>query len=1038
MTDHSRPPRVVSIPPGVPFLPTLVDTLLDGRLVPTFRYDGDPLALADVSIFVPTRRAARELRAAFVSRMGGRSAILPMIRPLGEFDEDAVLLGPAERVVDLAPPMTPVDRLLLLAPLVRSWRSRLPRHVESLFGEPLILPASVADSLWLARDLGQLMDEIETGGRDWTGLSELVDGELAGWWQVTLEFLRILTEHWPAILAERGRSDPAAHRNALIDAETTRLAEHPPRGPVIAAGSTGSIPATARLLAAVSRLEQGAVVLPGLDITLEAETWEAIGQSIDRPAICGHPQFGLRRLVSTIGIERSEVTELVQPPQALRARNRLLSEALRPADTTDRWADLRSEIAGQVAAGAVDGMSLIEAATPREEALAIAIALREALVEPGKSVALVTVDRELARRVSSELLRFGIQADDSAGSALASSVPYGLLRLLVETVFRPGDPLAIVALLKHPLLRAGLSEDGARLAAETIELVALRGGVGRPDIAELSTAFDRRLVDHDEEGIRKPFWLPRLTVRRLDAARRLLAGIDSGLADLLTLRGQEVELATILRATVAAAERLAFDPESGVEGLYGGDAGEALAAFLSSILASVEPLHFASSEWPDVLVPLVSGTATKPPAGADPRVAILGTLEARLQSFDLLVLGGLNEGSWPARAEADRFMSRIMKSGVGLDPPERRIGQAAHDFMMACGTERLVLTRSERSGDAPAVASRWLQRLLACAGVEGTKAMRLRGGRFVQWARSIDNLPRVALAERPAPTPPVEARPRTFSVTEVETLRRDPYAVYARRVLRLRALEPLLRDPAAAERGTLFHDILDRFTRDAVDPFSPDAEAELTRIGRLLFDKAALPPDVDAVWRPRFKDMVPAVIDWERGRGSDLDRKPEIKARSTEVADTGVWLSGRADRIDLRPGGMADIIDYKTGSSPSVRQAHTLLSPQLALEAALLLRGAFGEVGSPEPADLLYVRLRPDGSVVEDSILDIRGSLRTAADLAEDAWARLAALARHYDIPANGYLSRALPFREGDTDGEYDHLARVQEWATGEEAEGEA
>ena len=372
-------PRVYSIPPGVRFLPTLVDTFLAGDLVPGFVFDGDPLRLADATIYVPTRRAARELRAIFASRMGG-SAILPVIRPLGDFDEDAVLFeGSSAAELELAPPIPPMERLLALAPLVQAWKRRLPSHVAAMFEEDIVVPASFADSIWLARDLAALMDEIETEGVEWAGLASLVGRDLAAWWQVTLEFLSIVTDAWPKMLEELDRSNPAAHRGAMIRAEADRMRRNPPSGPVIAAGSTGSIPATARLLASIARLPQGAVILPGLDRTLDAEAWKVIGESSQPSSAFGHPQYGLKKLLATIGLLRDDVVELGAPPPALAGRNVVVSEALRPAETTERWLETRNVVERALSSGALSGVALIEAANEREEAIAVAVALREAI-----------------------------------------------------------------------------------------------------------------------------------------------------------------------------------------------------------------------------------------------------------------------------------------------------------------------------------------------------------------------------------------------------------------------------------------------------------------------------------------------------------------------------------------------------------------------------------------------------------------------------------------------------------------------------------
>jgi len=648
----------------------------------------------------------------------------------------------------------------------------------------------------------------------------------------------------------------------------------------------------------------------------------------------------------------------------------------------------------------------------------------------------VTPDRDLARRVATELRRFGAVADDSGGSLLSRSSPALLLSLLVEAVFRIGEPVPIVGLLKHPLLRLGMRREKVQSAAETIELVALRGGTGRPDLADLSALFEERLTAM-RTASRPPYWKARISEAALAEARDVLTGLQRAIAPLVGLRVEpSLQIGRAARASVEALEALAREETGAVAELYRGDPGQAFADFLRNLISAQSALDFEAREWPDILAALMATEVVKPPAGADPRIAIWGPLEARLQSVATLGLGGLNEGSWPRIPASDRFMSRLMKGELALDPPERRIGLAAHDFMMAMGAPEVILTRAARSGDAPAIASRWLQRLLTCAG-EAAGDMRSRGQVLINWARALDAAPKVDFAPRPKPVPPLEARPTRFSVTEIEALRRDPYAVYARRILHLLPLDPLIRDPGTAERGTLFHEILQRFTQSGIDPVSEEALSALTTTGRQAFDELALPADVEAVWWPRFVRTAHHFIGWERGRADGiLSRHAEARAAPWPVGGAGKTLSGYADRIDIRANGKADILDYKTGSSPSKAQAHSLLSPQLALEAALLERGAFAPIAA-EAGGLAYVRLRANGEVKEESILAHNRQERTAGELASDAWARLEKLLAFYDDPASGYLSRALPFREGDTSGDYDHLARVLEWsAGGDEAEG--
>lgn len=1031
--------RAFSIPPGAPFLPTLADALLAGRLVPGFRFDGDPLALADVTIYVPTRRAARALRGAFVDSLGGRSAILPVIRPLGEFDEDeAAFEAEASAAIDLAPPISAIERLLLLAPLVRAWKRNLPAHVAAMFDEEIVVPASAADAIWLARDLARLMDEIETEDSDWTRLADLVTGNLAGWWQVTLSFLGIVTDAWPNFLAERHRSNPAAHRNALIRLEAARLKRNPPAGPVIAAGSTGSIPATAELLAVVASLPNGAVVLPGLDRMLDEASFAAIAAPGARPALLGHPQYGLAKLIGKIVVLRADIDEVVAAETPLAIRAALVGEALRPAETTELWAETRARFDAADIAEAFAEVTLVEAASERDEAVAIAVALKTAVEQPGQRAALVTGDRALARRVSAELLRFGVVADDSGGTPLANTPAASLLRLALQAAFRPGDPVGLLSLLKHPLLGLGLERASVRHAAELIELVALRGGTGRPDVVSLPQLFEARLAGLSSDK-RQPFWFSRLTVSGIEGARDLLTRLTDALAPLTAYRGQDdADLAELTRTSIAALESLGRAADGNLSELYASDAGEKLAELLRGLVAASASFTFAGQEWPDVMDALIAPETVKPGQGTDRNIAIWGALEARLQSVDTLVIGGLNEGVWPRKPESDRFMSRLMKTGIDLEPPERRIGLAAHDFQMAMGARKVVLARSARSGDAPAVPSRWLQRILTFVGKDHAAVLRRRGDELLAWARTLDAGEKENFAPRPQPKPPLDIRPQHFSVTEIETLRRDPYAVYAKRILALMPLDPVIRDPGAAERGTLFHAILHLFSARVADPRAPEALEGLIAAGRACFAEAALPADVEAVWWPRFEKLASSIIEWERGRAAAVARRhAEERAEKIVVGQSGVTLSGYADRVDLLAGGMADILDYKTGSSPSKAQAHTLLAPQLALEGALLRRGAFKGLGAREPSQLAFVRLKPNGEVFEESILEYNRKPRTATDLAEEAWARLEKLLIHYADPAAGYLSRALPFREGETDGDYDHLARVLEWSAGGDTDDE-
>jgi ATP-dependent helicase/nuclease subunit B len=495
----SPKPRVFTIPPGCAFLPTLVDSLLSGAILPD--YPADPSAIADLTIYLPTQRAARALAALLADRGGARAQLLPRIVPLGEADEaefeltaDAAFAGADV----LAPPIAPLERRLILTSLVQHWSATIDRARLKLAPDvPFLVPSSPADAVGLAGDLEALMDSFTTEGIDWSKLHAAVDADFSEYFKITTEFVRIAAENWPAIVAERQASDPIRRRTALIEAEAARLLRDRPAAPVIAAGSTGSVPATARLLAAIAHLENGAVVLPGLDTDLDGASWTTIGDHAEgSDPVHGHPQAMLRRLLETyLRIAREDVRVLGTPTPEASARQRLLSEALRPADTTHLWSAMPTEEREALARHGAQGLALVEAADEREEALAIAVALRETLENPDHTAAFITPDRALAGRVAAELARWGIHVEDSAGVSLAETACGLLARLAADAAALDFQAARLLALLAHPLVTLGWRRAQVERAAAVLEIGVLRGPAPAQGLDGLREALAARRND---------------------------------------------------------------------------------------------------------------------------------------------------------------------------------------------------------------------------------------------------------------------------------------------------------------------------------------------------------------------------------------------------------------------------------------------------------------------------------------------------------------------------------------------------------------
>ena len=1021
------PARVFTIPATAPFLPTLIRALKDGRLIEGFPAADNPLALAGATLFLPTQRAGQLARAAFLDVPGTQAAVLPHIVPLGEIDQDELIFAGAvsgEGALDVAQELGGLERRMVLTRLVQQWIAS--PGLKTGTGKPLVANTP-ASALALADALARLIDDMTTRQVPWDRLDTLVPPEFDEYWQKTLDFLRIARTAWPAILDERDKIEPAARRDLLIEAERQRLAASD--GPVIAAGSTGSMPATAKLLDTIAKLPHGVVVLPGLDTELDKPTWERIGGDDDDDAGAhGHPQFAMHALLKRMEIAREDVIPLGETS----ARTRLLSEALRPAAATEHWS------ARIGAAARCDGIAMIEAANAEEEALAVAVALREA-VEKGETAALVTPDRALARRVGAALARWHIAADDSGGDALPDTEAGVFARLAAKAALDGLPPVALLALVKHARFRLGAPAGAHGRAITTLERAVLRGPRPRAGAEGLAGALTRFREELAKSRRGEPTDLhrgdPRTNIvdAEIAAAQDFVTALAVALRPLEDIKGRQsfVALAKLHRDVLAALS----DDGTGAKAAFTGQDGEALAGIFEDIAEQrpSDDLAIGIGDYADLFETAIAPEICRRTGAPGERVRILGPLEARLVTVDRVVLGGLVEGVWPPAARSDPWLSRPMRHDLGLDLPERRIGLSAHDFAQLAAMGDVILTRAAKIGGAPTVASRFVQRLAAVAS-ENWKDVLSRGEKYTAWARALDRAETVKPVARPRPRPPLDARPKRLSVTEIEHWLRDPYTIYAKHVLKLRPLDAVDTPPGARDRGTVIHGAIGEFTENYARALPVDPLAALLALGEKHFAPLQDFPEARAFWWPRFVRIARWFVAWETQRRANAttihaERTGEL---SIQVGKWAFKLTTRADRIEQRNDGSFAILDYKTGSTPTEPQVRTGLSPQLTLEGAILRQGGFKDVAPGSLGEFAYVSVRGRDPAGEEKQIEFKEG--TPDSHADHALARLRSIVERFADPKTPYRSLVSPMwkmRYGD----YDHLARVAEWSAGGEDE---
>lgn len=985
MGDRTRP-ALFNIPAHRAFS----DALVAGILA---QHGGDPMALARGMVLLPSNRAARSVSDAFVRRSGG-GLLLPRLVTLGDPDLGEQIggaLDPLGEGEGVPPAIPPMRRQMILA-----------RLVQDASGHPI----DAGQALKLGQALAAVLDQMQVEQVPVTALADIaLSDELSSHWQASLDLFSILIKRWPGELERLGFIDLADRRNRLLDRITRRWAQEPPEGFVIAAGVSTTAPAIAGLLRRISVMPRGSVVFAGLDQDMDGEAWDAIGP-FDPDPVTGrappahetHPQYALKRLLDRMSASRDDVAlwrwGSEHDARAVRSRN--ISNAMLPPRLTSRWRELKT------AERSLAGVETLEVATPGEEAQAIAIALREAVETEGRTAALVTPDRQLAIRVSAHLKRWGIDADDSAGQPLSRLPPGTLLIAMAEAIAERFAPVALLTLLKHPLVMRG--ED--RLAwldqMRGLDLL-LRGPRPQAGLHGIDLLLAEREGEDRQRALRNEVreWWP--------VARALLEPLE----DVFTGgTGLAAQLA-VIREQASALSR---------ESVWAGHQGHAAADLFAQMeeAASEGPRHADIRSLPALLDHVLGGLSVRPPQGGHPRIAILGLIEARLAQADLMILGSLNEGTWPGLPAPDPWLAPRIRRELGLPGLETRIGLAAHDFASGLGAPNVLITRSRRSAGGPVVASRFWLRLKAMAGPQWRSA-----DRYAAHARSLDRPAGHMPADRPAPRPPVSVRPGVIPVTDVDRLKADPYAFYARRILRLSRLDPVDADAGPAWRGTAVHEILQQWAEaGGRDP------ADLESRARAMFQRTDIHPLLTALWQPRLIEAVrwiaaEAVNDRVAGR-TILAVEKEGRA---EIA--GVVLTGKADRIDRMPDGTLGIVDYKTGKPPSARQVKAGFALQLGLLGLIAEHDGFPDVQGRNVAGAFeYWSLAKKGDAFgyRESPVDPLGKRDkiVTADFTSHVHAQFKQVAADYLLGSSPFEAQVNP--EVANYGDYDQLMRLEEW----------
>ncbi|MBA84146.1 double-strand break repair protein AddB [Thalassobius sp. S69A] len=963
MFEPSDKPRIYGVPLGVDFPKELARGVQDRMRL---RQQSD---LARVQLVLNTRRMQRRVRELFDT---GPATLLPRLQMVTD-------ISLAAAFADIPPAVSSLRRRLEITQLVSILLER----------EPDLAPRS---SLFdLADSLAALLEEMHGEGVSPDAIQNLDVADESGHWKRSLSFLSIVQHYFDDV---HEAPDKESQQRLVIQALTQLWNDIPPQNPIVIAGSTGSRGTTMTLMKAIAKLPQGAIVLPGFDFDMPLSAWEDLKDPLTSE---DHPQFRFRKLMDAVGIAPQDVQPWTDAVPSCPERTKLISLALRPAPVTDRWLSEGPHLPALPAA--MQNVTLVEATSQRDEALAIAMRLRQAC-EDGVTAALITPDRMLTRQVSAALSRWKITPDDSAGTPLQLSPPGRFLRHVSALFHQKLTAESLLTLLFHPLTHSGGGRGPHLRLSRELELFIRRKGIPFPDADNLQAFAASRKEAQDWVA-----WIIRCFVDQQRETRSL--------SDWLT---DHLALAEMI-ANGAAAEQTSE--------LWKEDAGRAALSAITDLKQEAEAGgDLAARDYADLFGAILARQEVRNPDAPHPNVLIWGTLEARVQGADLLILAGLNEGSWPESPSPDPWLNRQMRLKSGLLLPERRIGLSAHDFQQAVAAPEVWLTRAIRSDDAQTVPSRWLNRMTNLlqglpdqdgpAALENAKA---RGNEWLALAQKMEEPGFTPPAPRPSPMPPMTARPRELSVTDVSKLIRDPYHIYAKRVLRLRPLDPLMKVPDALLRGTVVHSVFEVFLKQVRQDSGALSAEKLNQIAADVLAQTVPWPEIRSLWSARVARVADWFVEHEKSRQQETHpAQLEISGKAS-IPQLGFTLSAKADRIDLDALGRAYLYDYKTSNPPMPAQQKAF-DKQLLLEAAMVERGGFDPLGPQKVARATYIGLGATPKEVDAPLGD---------EPPEVVWAKFEQLISAYLEPDSGFTARRAMFKDQDI-SDYDPLSRFGEW----------
>jgi len=939
--------NLFSIAPVHPFNHTLAEFILGQGF--------SEQEIANSIVLLPTRRACRDFLKAFAQTNTKQAFFCPQVLSLGDSNEDEIYFATSDIVKQDI--VSNLQLQFILTRLVQQKNN-----------------SNLSEAFYLAQDLAHLISQTETALLSFDDLKNIKAANYAEHWGQILDFLKIVTHFLPEILKETGKITPALARAENI-LNATKFYSHKAQlgTKIIIAGSTGSLPPTRKLIKTLAEFENTYIILPGLDFNLSEADFNDVTPT--------HPQFGMKDLLDDLKAKPWQVKEITPSKNSLTPNSRLdlISKTMLPSSSIKTWEGVK------LPTDCTAGITSLTLNNVEEEALAISLIIKKSCFEK-KTVALVTPDRNLAKRVSVKLKKFGILADDSSGTPFDKTPLGRLICAVADCVTKNFSALSLVTLLNSAYITFGLE---------------------RKQYLETLTKFEKFVLRkiHLYNGLDD--LKNKLVQLNLDATLQseLVSFIDKLLKALEPLKysSQTLKAKQWWQNLLTSLHNLGADAHLTTD--------NSLAELNQEINEHADLLpDLTISDFSKILPLIMNFFSVRPPMHENASVIILGQIEARLLDVDTVILGSLNDGTFPKNTVISPWMSETMRVEFGLPPSTRKIGLAAHDFTQALGKCEVFLTRALKDGGTPTNASRFILRLEALL---SSASLKLEDSQtWYNLVKHYTSVKELTPPKRAEANPPLDARQfKNFYVTKIERLLHSPYDFYAENILKLRPLDELEKLPELSDFGNFVHEGIAKYINKG-----GGSSEQLLQMIESEFTKSQIPLDIQHFWITSLKRIAQFVAD-------DYNSKKHLYTQHLleqvgEAKLDGFNIAAKADRIDKLQDGSVTIIDYKTGAVPKNSDVSSGWNPQLTLEAIICEAGGFVGINHSKVSEIAYYKLggQSGGKITR---IDL-----TKGDILENTRHRIAQLLHEFCDKPTPFIARHLS-EYSLKYSNYEHLARI-------------